>query len=560
MGSATLAFLAFLPILTVFTLMVGFRWPSTKAMPIAWIVTSVVAMFVWKMDTVFWAAASIQGALIAFKILIIVFGAILVLQTLKASGAIQTIKSGFYSITPDRRIQAIIVAWLFGSFLEGAAGFGTPAAIAAPLLVSLGFPPLAAVMVALISNSTPVTFGAVGTPIIIGFGEIFNIDKVVNMLPAGMNVEAFIDQTTTFAAGYHAVAGTLIPLFLVAFLTKFFGKKKSFAEGLKVWKFAIFAGLAMTIPYFLTAYTLGSEFPSLMGGLVGLFIVVMAAKNGFLMPEEKWDFPPREDWASDWVGEEEPDTDMSEGHHSLLTAWTPYILIAFLLVITRLTQLPFKAMLNKFTLSIPSILGTDLGYSIAPLYLPGTIPFILVAVLSIFILKMKGEQISEAWSETFSRMTAPTIALIFAVGLVRIMINSGATTGGPEGSMLMAMAQFVSDITGGLYPLFATMIGVLGAFIAGSNTVSDMLFGMFQYDAATTLQLPHTVIVGLQAVGGAVGNMICVHNVVAASATVGLVGMEGIIMRRNLIPVLYYSLVTGLMGLFFSYVIFPGAF
>jgi len=540
--------------------MVGFRWPSTKAMPIAWIVTSVVAMFVWKMDTVFWAAASIQGALIAFKILIIVFGAILVLQTLKASGAIQTIKSGFYSITPDRRIQAIIVAWLFGSFLEGAAGFGTPAAIAAPLLVSLGFPPLAAVMVALISNSTPVTFGAVGTPIIIGFGEIFNIDKVVNMLPAGMNVEAFIDQTTTFAAGYHAVAGTLIPLFLVAFLTKFFGKKKSFAEGLKVWKFAIFAGLAMTIPYFLTAYTLGSEFPSLMGGLVGLFIVVMAAKNGFLMPEEKWDFPPREDWASDWVGEEEPDTDMSEGHHSLLTAWTPYILIAFLLVITRLTQLPFKAMLNKFTLSIPSILGTDLGYSIAPLYLPGTIPFILVAVLSIFILKMKGEQISEAWSETFSRMTAPTIALIFAVGLVRIMINSGATTGGPEGSMLMAMAQFVSDITGGLYPLFATMIGVLGAFIAGSNTVSDMLFGMFQYDAATTLQLPHTVIVGLQAVGGAVGNMICVHNVVAASATVGLVGMEGIIMRRNLIPVLYYSLVTGLMGLFFSYVIFPGAF
>jgi len=560
MGSATLAFLAFLPILTVFTLMVGFRWPSTKAMPIAWIVTSVVAMFVWKMDTVFWAAASIQGALIAFKILIIVFGAILVLQTLKASGAIQTIKSGFYSITPDRRIQAIIVAWLFGSFLEGAAGFGTPAAIAAPLLVSLGFPPLAAVMVALISNSTPVTFGAVGTPIIIGFGEIFNIDKVVNMLPAGMNVEAFIDQTTTFAAGYHAVAGTLIPLFLVAFLTKFFGKNKSFVEGLKVWKFAIFAGLAMTIPYFLTAYTLGSEFPSLMGGLVGLFIVVMAAKNGFLMPEEKWDFPPREDWASDWVGEEEPDTDMSEGRHSLLTAWTPYILIAFLLVITRLTQLPFKAMLNKFTLSIPSILGTDLGYSIAPLYLPGTIPFILVAVLSIFILKMKGEQISEAWSETFSRMTAPTIALIFAVGLVRIMINSGATTGGPEGSMLMAMAQFVSDITGGLYPLFATMIGVLGAFIAGSNTVSDMLFGMFQYDAATTLQLPHTVIVGLQAVGGAVGNMICVHNVVAASATVGLVGMEGIIMRRNLIPVLYYSLVTGLMGLFFSYVMFPGVF
>jgi lactate permease len=561
MGSFTLAFLAFLPILVVFVLMVGLRWPSTKAMPIAWVIASGVALFTWQMDTVFWAAASIKGALVAIKILIIVFGAILVLQTLKTSGAVQTIKSGFYSITPDRRIQAIIIAWLFGAFLEGAAGFGTPAAIAAPLLVSLGFPPLGAVMVALISNSTPVTFGAVGTPIIIGFGEIFNIPKVEGMLASsGLTVDAFIQKTTVFAAGYHAVAGTFIPLILVMFLTKFFGKK-SFVEGLKVWKFAIFAGLSMTVPYFLTAYFLGSEFPSLMGGLVGLFIVITAAKKGFLLNDiEVWDFPPREEWGADWVGDEEPDTNMDEGRHSLLVAWTPYILIASILVLTRLGQLPFKGMLTQFKLAIPSILGTNLGYSIKPLYLPGTIPFILVAVLSIFILKMKGEQVAEAWGGTFQRIKAPTIALIFAVGLVQVMINSGHTTGGPGGSMLMAMAEFVSNITGGFYPLFATLIGTLGAYIAGSNTVSDMLFGMFQYDAATALELPHMVIVGLQAVGGAVGNMVSVHNVVAASATVGIVGMEGIIMRRNLIPVFYYCLVTGVMGLLFSYVIFPGVF
>ncbi len=168
MSEGLLALLASLPIVVIFVLMVGFRWPATKAMPLAFVVTVLLAVLVWKTPANWILASSINGIVIALKILLIVFGALTVLFTLRESGAIAAINKGFTSISPDKRVQAIIIAWLFGSFIEASAGFGTPAALAAPLLLSLGFPALASVMVALIANSTSVSFGAVGTPTLIG--------------------------------------------------------------------------------------------------------------------------------------------------------------------------------------------------------------------------------------------------------------------------------------------------------------------------------------------------------------------------------------------------------
>ena len=150
-----MAFLAFTPILVVFIFLVFLRWPAKHAMPLAWAYTGIIGMFVWKMDITRVIASSLQGVIVAATILYIVFGAILLLNTLTYSGAVTTIRRGFMDITPDRRIQAIIVAFLFGAFIEGAAGFGTPAAVAAPLLVVLGFPALAAVLMALVIQSTP---------------------------------------------------------------------------------------------------------------------------------------------------------------------------------------------------------------------------------------------------------------------------------------------------------------------------------------------------------------------------------------------------------------------
>ncbi|MFB1031712.1 MAG: L-lactate permease, partial [Thauera sp.] len=164
MQPGTLAFLAFSPILLAAVLLVGLRWPAKRAMPVVYFLTAGIGLYGWEMSLNRVLASTLQGLVITVGVLWIIFGAILLLNTLKYSGGITAIRAGFATISPDRRIQAIIIAWLFGCFIEGASGFGTPAAIAAPLLVAIGFPALAAVLLGMLVQSTPVSFGAVGTP------------------------------------------------------------------------------------------------------------------------------------------------------------------------------------------------------------------------------------------------------------------------------------------------------------------------------------------------------------------------------------------------------------
>ena len=216
---------------------------------------------------------------------------------------VSTIRAGFTNISPDRRVQALILAWLFGCFIEGASGFGTPAAIAAPLLVAIGFPALGAVMIGMMIQSTPVSFGAVGTPILIGVTN--GLDHIAlsrQLADGGSSWEIFLQLITSEVAIGHAIVGTLMPLMMVIMLTRFFGRNKSWKEGLAMTPFALFTGLAFTIPYGLTGVFLGPEFPSLVGALVGMAIVVPAAKKGFLLPKTIWDFAPQEEWPRVWFG------------------------------------------------------------------------------------------------------------------------------------------------------------------------------------------------------------------------------------------------------------------
>ncbi len=556
------ALIALLPVIAVMIFLVVLRWPAVKAMPVAYAVTFVIAVGLWRVPLVQVLAASLRGATIAGTLLWIIFGAVLLLFTLRESGALSTIRQGFHGISEDRRIQAILVAWLFGSFIEGAAGFGTPAAVAAPLLLVLGFPALAAVMVSLIIQSTPVSFGAVGTPILVGMGQSLNVPQVENALAqAGMPYAEFIQQIGIFAAIPHAIIGTLIPLIMVAMMTRFFGHRRSFREGLAVWKFACFAGLAFTVPYVTVAIFLGPEFPSLLGGLVGLAIVVPAARKGFLIPSGKpWQFPPKQEWEPEWIGSiaAGPDQNQDHNRHSLFRAWTPYLLVAALLVVTRLPFLPLKSWLTSVEFRWSDILGTGMSQAFQPLYLPGTI-FVLVAAITIWLHRMKASEVKEAWRDAAHKLAGPSLALLFAVGMVRVFIDSGENAADLE-SMPLVVADAAARLAGAAWPFFAPSIGALGAFVAGSNTVSDLMFSLFQYGVADRIGAPHLVILGLQAVGGAAGNMIAVHNVVAASATVGLVGCEGALIRKTILPMMYYLVAAGILGLLFSYVIFPQVF
>lgn len=553
-----LAIIATLPIVAIFVLMVGFRWPATKAMPAAFTIALILALTVWKTPLNWILASSVNGLVIAFKILFIVFGALLVLFTMRESGAIEAINRGFTTISADKRIQAIIIAWLFGGFIEGSAGFGTPAALAAPLLLSLGFPALAAVMVALIANVTPVSFGAVGTPTLIGIQTSLDIPSVQQAIgESGMSYAEYIQQVGVWTAAQHALPGLILPLIMVAMMTRFFGEKRSIREGLAIWPYALFAGFCFVAPYTLVAIFLGPEFPTLLGGLIGLGILIPATRAGFLVPKESWDFPEKKSWEKTWVGSISMESTSGNGRISIFKAWSPYVLIALLLVLTRIRSLPFGNWVKSAALSYTNLFDTTVSGTIDPLYNPGIMPFILVALLCIPIFGMKGKQVGAAWREAAKRIKNPLIALVFAVPMVRIMMQSGNNPDGLMG-MPIAMATAMTGIFQGAWPLVDSFIGALGSFMAGSNTVSNMLFSLFQYSIADQLGISTILIVSLQNIGGAMGNMICVHNVIAACATVGLVGVEGLLIRRNLLPMTMVGILVGIIGLILVYTVGRG--
>ncbi len=557
MDQGFLALLAIMPIAVVAIFLVGLKWPASRAMPLSYITAALLALFVWQVPGAQVAAATSKGVVTTISLLYIIFGAILMLNTLQYGGGLQAIREGFTGITPDRRIQVIIIAWLFGSFVEGSSGFGTPAAVAVPLLVGLGFPAMAAVVAGMMIQSTPVSFGAVGTPILVGVnvGLGQGSQPIVNQFAASIGY-AGIEQWPNFLAFVgtkvallHAITGFFMPLFVVAIMTRHFGKNKTFSEGLAIWPFALFAALAMVVPYYLVAITLGPEFPSITGGLVGLAIVVTAAKNGFLMPKgEPWDFDKKEAWDPLWTGSIEI---KSIHHHSggmsTLKAWSPYVFVALLLIATRMIP-PLTNWLKSLKIVTPEVFqfGTKIGSSFDYGYSPGSV-FLVVSLITFFLHGMRMEDYKKAWTGSAKTMLGAGSALIFTVPMVTVFMTTG---GGAAklASMPILLADYVANTVGGLWPLFAPLIGGMGAFVAGSNTVSNMMFSLFQFGVGQRIMVDPTWIVALQALGGAAGNIICVHNVVAASAVVGLLGREGIVIRKVITPFLYYAILPASVG------------
>lgn len=584
------------PLIVVAALLVGLLWPATRVMPVAWLVALAVGFFVWGNDPTWLAAASVNGAITAITILYIVFGALVLLYTLMQAGALERINRGFAAVSEDRRVQIVMLAFFMATFIEGAAGFGTPAAVVAPLLLGLGFPALAAVIAALIGHVIAVTYGAVGTPIVIGIrnpmdsAEYMGDQDIVAGSPyEGMDQLAaateFANNVAAWAATFHALVGFVMPLFAVGMVVYFFGEERSLAPVKEVMPLCLFAGIAFAIPYVVAAWFISAEFPALIGSMVGGGLTLALLNNGYLLPEDEWEFPDRDDWANHWVGDIEPggaglETDDDTGEMSLVKAWSPYIILAVLLVLTRLidpisdaiTDADVGVTVGDVTLGIVlawrDILGTGLDGSIGWVNVPG-FWLLLSALVAIPIFGMSNTQVRSAWGEAARKIAAPFVALTFVLMMVEVMLSAGQPAASPDQfvgdaeftvSMIDALAIETADVVGNAYPLIASLIGGLGAAMAGSNTVSNITFGPFQFTAAGELGISRTIIVGAQAVGGAIGNLIAIHNVVAALATVGLVGQEGRVMRLNLIPLLYYAAMVGLLATLFVFVLFTGVF
>ena len=545
------AIIAFIPIIVTVIVMAGFNWPAKIALPLAWLLTAIVGFAFWKMELITLAAQTIAGFLSAIDTIVIIFGAILIMNTLKQSGAMAVINKMFTNVSDDPRVQVVIIGFMFGAFIEGAAGFGTPAALAAPLLIGLGFPPLCAAMCALIMNSTPVAYGAVGTPTNTAY-------NMVSSELAGLGVvdgEAWKLGLTKWVAIPSAIICPIIIFIVVFLMVKMYGKDKSTKYAIEVIPYILMSAVAFCVPYLICAAFLGPEFPSLIGALIALVITVVAAQKGICVPKSKFEFPAQEEWDENWKSTSAVQEDESmkvETNMSPIMAWVPYGIIAAILVVTRIPQIGIKGILNVTTapwaISIPTIFGIEVGFAWKWAWNPGVLPFILVALIIIPLHKMKGEQVKAAWKTTFSMVSGAAIALFFGIAMVQLFKNSGAAfnTSGMD-SMLLVMAQGLADLFGSAYIVVAPIIGVIGAFISGSATVSCTLFSTLQFAAASRLGLAPMLILAMQVMGGAMGNMVCVNNIVSACATCGTVGREGSLMRSNVVPCLIYAALTVLI-------------
>jgi lactate permease len=495
--------LAITPLILLVVLLIFLRRSAAFSMPITWAASALIAISYWQMQEVLVLAGMVKGLFVAIDIVFIVFGALVLLETLECTKCIKGIRVSLGRLSKDHRVQAILVAWCFGAFIEGAAGFGAAPALAAPLLVGLGFGALPAIVISLIANSVPVSFGAIGVPLTIGIASVTS----ENLAAIG-----------TITAGIHGIIGTLIPLLISCFTSKYVNKK-SFFKGFEIWQFALFSGLSFTIPLVAFSILLPPEFPSFLGGLVSLFVTAYAARKGWFLKKSS---------------------------RAKIKIWpfAPYLIAGLILAISRL---PFaKRALGYFEFEYTQIFGTEVSASITPLLNPGLI-FLLVALLTILYLDRNAKRFVTSIQETSKAALKVFIVLGFAASLVQVYLLSATNLSGLP-SMPAVVAHGLA-LSGGLYPLLSPLLGLLGGFITGSNTVSNLLFGPFQIESALTLGLSSTLILALQNVGGAIGNMISPQNIIAASATVGYHGGEGEVMRKTILPALGYALLAGIIGL-----------
>lgn len=533
-------FLSLLPILFAVAAMVirGIRLSAPKALFLSMLLAAVLAAAVWKTELPALAAYSVLGLCKALEVFLIIYGAILFLNVIRRCGYMQIIQRSFSRISPDRRIQAILVAWLFGALIEGTAGYGTPAALAAPLLVALGFPTVAACIVCLIANSAPVPFAAAGAPITATLSSISGEISVNAQYLAryGLTYEEFFQKCTKLTARFLGVGGIVLPLLLLGVFLFLYGEKgrrwRDFAE---ILPFGIFAGAAFSIPYYLVAVLAGHEFPSIIGAVTGLGISAFAASRGFLTPKHVWRFPNDLPLETE-KAEEKP---AKEGK-SFWKGWMPYVLVVLFLFLTRVEAFRLKPLLQSVRFGWNGLFGVSAcTYSFQPFWSPGLLPFALLALLISLQKKLGAREIGEICTASLRQLKKVFFALVFGVIMVQIMMNSDVNSSGMD-SMLMVAANAMASWTGDSFVLISPVIGVLGAFISGSCTVSGVMFASLQFNTALLAGIDPVYVCALQCAGGAIGNMICINNVVAVSATAGAEGQEGKIIGTNLLPVAAY--------------------
>jgi lactate permease len=526
-GDPAAAVLAGLPLLIVLIAMLGMRWSAARAGAAGLAVGLLVAVlaFGFGVRTLpqLGTLAAIGGVLleavfIAATILWIVFPALCIHELQLRTGAIDVLRDAMARLSGDPRILALLVAWFFVLFVEGAAGFGTSVALAAPFLVAAGFGRVEAVAIALIGHAAGVSFGAVGTPVL---AQVAVTDFAARELSAA-------------TVAYHSLAGPLLPLVVMLLVTRTLPRERQAGWG--AWGWTLFAAASFLIPHHLLATYVGPELPTLAGSLLGglAFVGVLRITSGRNRARRGRD-------ADEATAAAPADGSSARPPRatSLATAGAPYLVLVVAVLVTRLLP-PLREALSEATWAweFEAFAG-----SFAPLYHPGSL--LLLAFLAGAAWQRATRRASlSAVREAAVRLVPVTLALVAMLGLSRLMVHAG---------MIEALAEAVAAGAGPAWPYVAPFVGLLGTFVTGSATTSNILFTDFQLVAARGPGLSPTAMLGAQGFGAAVGNIVCPHNLIAAGATVGLVGREGEVLKRTLWVALAYAALGGLLaGLVFT--------
>jgi lactate permease len=504
--------LAMLPIASILVIMLGLRWSASRAGIISLFFTVLIALFGFGYGTDIYPGIGLSGAIvgafteaffIAGTILWILFPAMCIHHFQVRAGAIETLRLKTASLSDDPRIVALLIFWFFALFGEGLAGFGTPVVLAVPFLVSVGFRPIDSVAVVLIGHSVGVSFGAVGTPIL------------PQMAATGLSGMELARTTGLF----HAVLGWVMLFIAMAFITKSL-KKNGVEMPRSIWGWTALAAALFLVPYFVISQWVGPELPTLGGALFGGLCFIAIYRLATSRKAESTMAP----------------AGIVPGNPvSLLRITAPYWILVSLILMTRLIA-PLKETLNPIVWRW-SLLDSFHG-TIAPLYHPGTLIFIGF-VAGAFFQRARPAAIKTAMRDSARMLVPITIALVAMLSISRIMVHA---------QMIDILSVSAAQAGGRYWPIFAPFIGVLGSFVTGSATASNVLFSEFQQTAAQNLGLPVLTMVGAQGFGAAVGNIICPHNIIAGAATVGMTGQEGKIMAKTIVACLIYSTLGGLFA------------
>lgn len=489
------ALLALVPILLIIFLMIGLGWSAARAAAAGLGVTIPIALFVFgfgmpggmatglSVPQAFGGAA-LEAGFTAATILWIIFPALCVFELLSRQRAFDALKGALGRLSDDPRVLAILVAWFFGLFLEGAAGFGTPVALAAPILVSLGFSPIKAVTLALVGHAAGVSFGAIGTPV---FAQV---------AATGLPAISIAGQTALL----HVFMGLMLLVIVYRLAAPHGVRGVSGHSATGPWTILLGA-VSFFLPFYLLAVYLGPELPTLLGALAGgmVFAGVLSCVG---LRELRASGGTPVDYGGLW--------------RSAL----PYVVLILLIMGTRLIE-PIQTAAQSVV--VDWRYAGEFSGVFQPLYHPGTL---LMAgfVIGGLLMGCGLRELLNAAVAAARRMGAVIIALVLMLTFARVMVHAG---------MIAELAEASAIVLGQGWPLLAPGVGVLGSFVTGSATASNILFTDFQVATAQALDLPVLHMVAAQGFGAAIGNMVCPHNVIAGAATVGIVGREGEVLRRT---------------------------